>query len=145
MTRLPLLVGLAVCTLPLQAQSNFDLYDKAALSVQVDGESKSVDVFLQFDADSMAVMSKKTRQAVKDYPYADIRSLEYSYGKSPRWKTALLVSPLFLFSSGKKHWLLTQGPNDFAMLRLDKSNYKMVLATLESKTGKKVTLSGDEK
>jgi hypothetical protein len=134
-----------VATAALSAQSDWDLFDKAKLSVQVDGDSRTVDVFLKFDQDSFAVYSKKTQEAIKDYPYAEIKGVEYSYAKSPRWKTALLVSPLFLFTSGKKHWFLTQGPSDFAMLQLDKSNYRMVLATMESKTGKKVELTGDDK
>ena len=139
---------LPLCVLALSltafAQSP-DLYDKASLSVQQNGKTESLDALIQFDQDSFAVLSKKTRQPIKDFAYTDIAGAEYSYAKSPRWKTAIFVSPLFLFTSGKKHWLLTQGPNDFALLRLDKSNYKMVLATLESKTGKKVETVGDEK
>ena len=128
----------------LTAQTD-QFFDKAALSVQINGKTESVETFLRFDGDSIDVVAKKSKATIKSYAYPDVKSLEYSYGKSPRWKTAIFVSPLFLFTSGKKHWVLMQGPDDFAMLRLDKSNYKMVLATLESKTGKKVELSGDEK
>jgi len=122
-----------------------EFFDKSELSVQINGKTESVETFLRFDGDSFDVVAKKSKQTIKSYAYPEIKGIEYSYAKSPRWKTALFVSPLFLFTSGKKHWLLTQGPSDFAMLRLDKSNYKMILATLESKTGKKVETVGDQK
>lgn len=131
-------------TASLAAQTD-QFFDKNQLSVQINGKTESVETFLRFDGDSFDVVAKKSKQTIKSYAYTDIKSLEYSYAKSPRWKTAIFVSPLFLFTSGKKHWLLTQGPDDFAMLRLDKENYKLVLAALESKTGKKVDTVGDEK
>jgi len=133
-----------VLSVSLFAQTD-QFFDKTALSVQINGKTEAVDTFLRFDGDSFDVVANKSKQTIKSYAYTDIKSIEYSYAKSPRWKTAIFVSPLFLFTSGKKHWLLTQGPDDFAMLRLDKNNYKMILATLESKTGKKVETVGDEK
>lgn len=132
-----------VCAI-VSAQTD-QFFDKSHLSVQINGETESVETFLRFDGDSFDIVSKKSKQTIKSYAYPDIKSVEYSYAKSPRWKTAIFVSPLFLFTSGKKHWLLTHGSSDFAMLRLDKSNYKMILATLESKTGKTVETVGDEK
>jgi hypothetical protein len=53
---------------------------------------------------AFVVLDKKTEVAVKTFPYSAIKNMEYSYSNSPRWKTAILVSPLFLFTSGKKHW-----------------------------------------
>jgi hypothetical protein len=137
-------VAVVVLGVGLSAQTD-QFFDKAGLSVQINGKTEMVDTFLRFDGDSFDVVAKKSKQTIKSYAYPDIKSIEYSYAKSPRWKTALFVSPFFLFTSGKKHWLLTQGPDDFAMLRLDKNNYKMILATLESKTGKQVETVGDEK
>lgn len=139
------ILALLLSTRTLAAQSTWDLFDKSQLSLQVDGETKSVDVLLKFDEDSFEIVSKKTKQPLKDYRYTDIKSAEYSYAKSPRWKTAVFVSPLFLFTSGKKHWLLTQGPSDFALLRLDKDNYKLILAAMESKTGKPIEMVADDK
>jgi len=141
-----LLTTLAVVALSSTVFAQTDaFFDKSQLSVQINGETESVETLLRFDGDSFDIVAKKSKAIIKSYAYPDVKSLEYSYAKSPRWKTAIFVSPLFLFTSGKKHWLLTQGPNDFAMLRLDKSNYKLILATLESKTGKPVQIVGDEK
>jgi hypothetical protein len=60
-------------------------------------------------------------------------------------ETAIFVSPLFLFTSGKKHWLMVQGDGDYALLQLDKSNYKMALGAFEARSGKKVELVEDSK
>lgn len=50
-------------------------------------------------------------------------SLEDSYAKSPRWK------------SGK----------DFAVWRLDKNNYRIILPTFEARTGKRVEAVAEDK
>jgi hypothetical protein len=34
---------------------------------------------------------------------------------------AIFVSPLFLFTSEKKHWFLVQGTGDYALLHLDRA------------------------
>jgi hypothetical protein len=46
---------------------------------------------------------------------------------------------------GKKHWLTLTSDKDFAVMRLDKNNYKLILPAVEVHTGKKVETSVDEK
>ena len=46
---------------------------------------------------------------------------------------------------GKKHWLTIKTGSDYAILRLDKDNYKIILPTFEARTGKKVITVEDEK
>ena len=70
---------------------------------------------------------------------------EYSYSKSPRWKSGLFISPFLFLSSGKKHWLLVKTTDDYVMLRLDKNNYKLIIAEWETKTGLRVEAQGDNK
>ena len=65
---------------------------------------------------------------LKDFAYANFKGAEYSYSKSPRWKSGLFISPFLFLCSGKKHWLLMKTADDYATLRLDKSNYKLILA-----------------
>ena len=64
--------------------------------------------------------------------------MEYERAKSARLKTAIFVTPLVLFSKGKKHWLTIQfkdpeGKGDAIILRLDKKNYRAILGELESR------------
>ena len=66
--------------------------------------------------------------------------MEYERSVHRRWKTAVLLSPLFLLSKGKKHWFaLIQGDEE-TVFQLSKSNYGEVLNAIESKTGQKVKM-----
>jgi hypothetical protein len=122
-----------------------ETFSKARLSLQVGDKTRAVDVNVVYEPTALVVIDKNTGQPLKTFPYAEMKGGEYSFAKSPRWKTAILVSPLFLFTSGKKHWFLAQGASDYALLHLDKSNYRMVLASFETRTGKKVEMVGDNK
>jgi hypothetical protein len=99
---------------------------------------KEIDANVKFDKNAFVVVERKDGTPIKTFSYSNIRSGEYSFGQSPRWKTALLVSPLFLFTSGEKHWFMVESDDDYALLQLDKSNYKIVLSTFEVRTGVKV-------
>jgi hypothetical protein len=135
----------AAATPAARPTSPNQVFQKAKLSLQVGDKTEAVDVIVQYDETALIVADKKTRRALKTLPYAEITGGEYSYAKSPRWKTAIFVSPLFLFTSGKKHWFLAQGKDDHALLHLDKENYRLVLAAFETKTGAKVETVADSK
>jgi hypothetical protein len=108
-------------------------------------KTKEVDVIFRFGEQKMQLINTKVRESYKDLAYADCKSAEYSYSKSPRWKSGLLVSPFLFLSSGKKHWFMVKTANDYALLHLDKSNYKMILAEFETRTGVKVETEGEDK
>ena len=56
----------------------------------------------------------------------------------------MFALPVF-FMKGKKHWLTLAAERDFAVLRLDKGNYKLVLPAVEMHTGRKVETASEEK
>jgi hypothetical protein len=75
--------------------------------------------------------------------YDSIKSLLYERTSTPRYVAAILVSPFFLFSHSKKHYLTIQytddaGAGQFVSIHLDKKNAREVVATAEASTGKKV-------
>jgi len=128
----------------LAAQGPID-FPKSAI-VLPDG--KEQDVIVRFGEDELVILDedeyKKAAEAapLKIFSYQDIHGGEYSFSSAPRWKTgggaALVVGIFavpFFFLKGKKHWLALQGSGDFAMLHLDKKNYKSIILALESKTG----------
>jgi hypothetical protein len=121
-------------------------FHDAKLTIQKGEKSDEVDVSLRFAEDRLQlVTTKKGGESLKDLPYSECKSAEYSYSKSPRWKSALIVSPLLFLSSGKKHWFMVKTANDYALLHLDKGNYKLVLAEFETRTGLKVEAEGESK
>lgn len=72
-----------------------------------------------------------------------IKSLLYEQSAKPRYAEAVLISPLFLLSHSKKHYLTIQytddaGEGGFAIVRLDKKNAQAGIAAAEAHTGKKV-------
>ncbi|NNE65868.1 MAG: hypothetical protein HKN33_04820 [Pyrinomonadaceae bacterium] len=90
--------------------------------------------------------------------YDDIVSAEYSYSKNPRWKTGLglgaasvVFPPLLLiaiplgFTKHRRHWLTIRTNDKFAVLKLSKDNRKLVLPTLETRSGVTVTAVGEDK
>jgi hypothetical protein len=100
----------------------------------------------------LLIQSRKGGSELKNFAYADIKSAEYSYSKHPRWRAGaaaaiaigIFALPLF-FMKGKKHWLTVRTEKDFAVLRLDKDNYKIILPTFEARTGRKVETVGEDK
>ena len=57
-------------------------------------------------------------------------SIVYERAKSPRVKTAILLSPIALFAPGKKHWLTIEYDGGYAYMRLDKKNQRQLRAAL---------------
>ena len=65
-----------------------------------------------------------------EIPFSAVTSVVYERAKSPRVKTAIFLSPLALFSSGKKHWLTIEYEGGYAYMRLDKNNQRQIRAAL---------------
>jgi hypothetical protein len=75
--------------------------------------------------------------------YDTIKSLLYENTSKPRYAEAVLISPLFLLSHSKQHFLTIQytgadGSGQFVIVHLDKKNAREAVATAEAQTGKKV-------
>jgi len=75
--------------------------------------------------------------------FDDIKNMTYEKASKPRMAEAVLISPLFLLSNSKKHYLTFQytdesGQGKFAIIHLDKKNARDAVACAEAQTGKKV-------
>ncbi len=122
-----------------------ETFQKSQLVVQQGEKSKMVDVLVVFEEDRLLLTNKKKNEVLKTFEYKDIKSAEYSHSKHPRWKTGTaLIIPLtifalpFFFMKGKKHWLTIQTEGDYAVLKLDKKNYKFINAAFEGHSGVEV-------
>ncbi len=119
-----------------------ETFGKSQLVIQQGEKSKMVDVLVVFEEERLLLTNKKKNEVLKTFEYKDIKSAEYSHSKHPRWKTgAALIIPLtifalpFFFLKGKKHWLTIQTEGDYAVLKLDKKNYKFINAAFEAHSG----------
>jgi hypothetical protein len=123
-----------------------DTYFKGLNYIYQDGDKlKDHDARITFTSDKIVVtdQDKPEKATYADIPIPSVEKVTYEKSAHTRWKTGILLSPFALFSKGKKHWLTIQykkdeKTDDFVMLRMDKSNYQMIIATVESKTGKTV-------
>jgi hypothetical protein len=99
---------------------------------------------IAFDQDKKTVeFLDEKGVAVITIPGDRIKSMLYEQTSKPRYAEAILISPFFLFTHSKKHFLTIQytdaeGQGTFAMIHLDKSNARDIVAAAEADTGKKV-------
>jgi hypothetical protein len=142
-------VGLVVRAVLLSLAPAFaqapESFHKAKLSRTQGENTKQIDVTITYGSSTLEVRDKKTQAPLKSFDYETITGAEYSYAKSPRGKAGIFASSLLLFTSGKKHWMIVQGANDYALLQLDNSNYRTVLAAFEARTGIEVETVEDRK
>jgi hypothetical protein len=99
---------------------------------------------LRFDSDQRAIefLDAKGATALR-VNYDSIKSILYEQTSTPSFVDAVLISPLFLFSSSKKHLLTIQytddgGAAEYAIFHLDKSNAPEAIAAAGAQTAKKV-------
>lgn len=91
----------------------------------------------------------QTRHAAVRIPYDRINLIEYGQKVDRRLLEAALISPLFLLSKKRAHFLTvgysTEDGRQQAMLfRVDKDSIRAVLVSLEARTGVKVTYQDEE-
>jgi hypothetical protein len=82
-------------------------------------------------------------------PYDQINSLEYGQKAGRRLGLAIAVSPLFLLSKKRRHYLTIGYLDDSkkqqaAVFELGKGSIHPTLTSLETRTGKKVDFEDDE-
>ena len=82
-------------------------------------------------------------------PYDKISSLEYGQKAGRRIGVAVVVNPLFLFSKKRRHYVTIgfadeQGKQQGAVFELSKGTVRSALATLESRSAKKVEYESEE-
>ncbi len=81
--------------------------------------------------------------------YTRIDSLEYGQNVSRRYAAAVLISPLFLLSKARRHFV-TIGYMDDAchrqalVFRVEKGDIRGVLTTLEARSGRRVEFQDEE-
>lgn len=84
-----------------------------------------------------------------EIPWKKIEEAEYGQKVGRRVKTAILLTPLALFSKGRKHYLTVtyKDKNDepqSAVFELGKETVRTTLAVVEARTGRKVTYQDEE-
>jgi hypothetical protein len=82
-------------------------------------------------------------------PYRKINLIEYGQDVGRRYVLAVLISPMFLLSKARAHYITLgyaddTGRKQVIVLRVDKRYVKTALAMLEARTGRAVRFKDEE-
>jgi hypothetical protein len=112
----------------------------AALTSDTNGSLRATDdLFLEF----------RGRNRQLHVAYDKINLLEYGQNVSRRLALAVIVSPLFMLSKSRQHYLTVgfadaDGKQQAMVFRVDKAKIRSMLVALEARTGLKIQYQDDE-
>jgi hypothetical protein len=91
----------------------------------------------------------ETERTMVQVPYDRINLLEYGQRAGRRYIMAIVISPVFLLSKARKHFLTVaykdeEGREQAMVFQVHKSDVRAVLAGLEARTGLKVEFQDGE-
>lgn len=101
---------------------------------------------LTTDNDYLAFQSSKFRVKIL---YERVNLLEYGQQVSRRYVLAMVLSPMLLVAKKRAHFLTVgfsddEGRQQAMVFRVDKNDIRALLASLEARTGQKVTFQDTE-
>ena len=81
--------------------------------------------------------------------YRKINTVEYGQNVSRHYAAAVLISPMFLLSKSRKHFVTIgyvdeQGTQQALVIRVDKADIRSVLTGLEARTGRRIEYQDGE-
>lgn len=97
-------------------------------------DTREVNAVLVFEKDGIRIQSRRSSEIFKEFRYSDIRSAEHLY-RTPTFrmsKGAIALSlmsgmPLFLLAKEKeKHWVIVATDDDFAVMKIENDNYRLI-------------------
>ena len=136
----------------LPADSAPVVFTKSKLAVRKpNGKRDLVRSDIHVYDDRIEILKHGKPQVLETMAYDRIKEAQYSFSKSPRWKSGagaavvigVFAIPLF-FMKGKKHWLTIQQEGDYVVLKLDKKIHRELIAAFEAKSGVEVERLKDE-
>jgi len=96
--------------------------------------------------EALVFLTKRSRLRI---PYEKINLIEYGQQASRRYAMAVVVSPMFLLSKKRKHFLTVgytddRGDQQAMVFEIEKDQVRGALAALEARTGLKVEYQDNE-
>lgn len=91
----------------------------------------------------------QTKGVTVQIPYDKINLLEYGQRVSRRYAEAVLLSPVFLLSKSRKHYLTVEftddrGKQQAMVFLVGKNDVRSLLVILEAKSGRRVEYQDDD-
>ena len=129
-----------LATTPFALATDYDI----ELVVPDGKKSVETDAVLRINDNNFQIMIEKPKFKghEKSFDYKSLKLADYSYSKKPMLSgggavaTALLVGFIFalpfLFIKKKNHWLTVQSEKEFAVMKLDGSNHRAIVAEFKT-------------
>ena len=91
----------------------------------------------------------ETKAVTIQVPFEKVNVLEYGQRVGRRYAEAVLISPIFLLSKTRKHYLTVgftddQGRQQAMVFQVGKGEVRSLLVSLEAKTGRRVEYQDDD-
>ena len=136
------LIAIAILSGGAFAQTHVEYVGGTVAKVE-SGAGGSIDVA---DTHYFAFYTKKSQVRVA---YDRINTLEYGQKVDRRLLMALVVSPIFLLSKSRKHFLTIgytdeDGNHQAMVFRVDKNGIRAALVSLEARTGVRIQYQDEE-
>lgn len=104
-------------------------------------DTREVNAVIVFEKEMLRIESRRKPKIFKEFKYSDIISAEHSFSKAPFFSdstaaillTAMTGFPVFLLVKKEKHWLIIASGDDFAVLKIENDNYRMIKLELAIK------------
>jgi len=131
-----------ILAVALHAQSRAEYIGGTVAGIE-SGTGGSIDVT---DGHYFAFYTKKAQVRV---PYDRIESLEYGQKVDRRVLLAIAISPVFLLTKKRKHFLSVgytdaDGNHQAMVFRVDKNDIRATLVSLEARTGLRIEYQDEE-
>ncbi|MBV8842081.1 MAG: hypothetical protein JO307_04645 [Bryobacterales bacterium] len=141
MRRLVFAFGVMLPALAL-AQSKAEYVGGTAPQIRIGAEGS-----IQVDDDRYFAFYSRKAQVRVDYEHINL--IEYGQQVSRRIAIAAIISPLFMLSKSRKHFLTIgymgdDGKQQALVFRVDKNDIRATLVSLEARTGLKVEYQDPE-
>lgn len=140
--------GLAVCLL---AGALASAADNGSRATYIGGTSETVSKKAEgrIQLNDETVFRFQCRGQTIEIAYDRINLIEYGQKVDRRYMMAVAVSPLFLLSKSRRHFLTLgytadNGKQQALVFKVEKSDIRTVLASLEARTGVRVTYQDQE-
>jgi hypothetical protein len=139
---IPRAVGLALVLLSVSCAQDA-IFDKSALMGASSAITRPVDLIVS--STGLTIRSRDTTTPViLDLPYSSIKSLGYTFVDHGKAFLIPIMGVSALFIKGQSHWLVIESSggtgNGTTVLRLDKKEYREVIAALTAKSGTRVEM-----
>ena len=119
-------------------------FERTRLQTLDKGKQEMINVDFQLEKDKAVIVSKKEATVLWEIPFAEIANVSYDGARNRRSELVPLVGVGALFSKSTSHWLIfehgTDGKATDTVLQFHKDDFEEVIALLEARTGKSVTI-----